>query len=132
METDADRPTARVNTLSQLMAKHLPQDVCYRTNVVCSTLECVTQVLRWEALGVASAFRTVSDRTVTVIAGVIPIALLPKERTPINEANSEDLGELVASGERQRKTHPQPFWQNEPRGRRAVRLIDHLYRRFSV
>ena len=87
----------------------------------------LAQVQRRGALRVASAYRTVSEPAVMVIAGVIPVALLAKERKAIYRRKGENLREVVAREERQRTLNEwQLSWQNEPRGKWTARLIDKL------
>uniref|UniRef100_A0A224XPA7 Uncharacterized protein n=1 Tax=Panstrongylus lignarius TaxID=156445 RepID=A0A224XPA7_9HEMI len=52
----------------------------------------LARVQRLGALRIVSAYRTVSESAVLVIAGVIPIALLARERKAIHERREEGLG----------------------------------------
>ena len=87
----------------------------------------LAQVQRRGALRVASAYRTVSEPAVMVIAGVIPVALLARERQAIYKRKGDEPREVVAREERQHTLDEwQLSWQNETRGRWTARLIGNL------
>lgn len=85
------------------------------------------QVQRRGALRVASAYRTVSEPAVLVIAGVIPIDLLAKERRAIYLKKPE-IGKKAASREERLRTLEcwQRSWEVETRGRWTARLIRNI------
>lgn len=67
-------------------------------------------------MGVASVYRTVSELGVMVIAEMIPVALLFKERIAISKRKGEDSREVVVREEQ----------QNESRGRWTLIFIGNL------
>lgn len=85
----------------------------------------LARVQRRGALRVASAYRTVSEPAVLLIAGVIPIDLLAKERRALflkrleesEEENGRENARIRTMEEWQRR------WQGEQRGRWTARLI---------
>lgn len=82
------------------------------------------RVQRLAALRVASAYRTVSEPAILVIAGVIPIALLARERQAIFRRKAEANTETVKAEERARTLQKwQEEWDGEMRGRWTKRLI---------
>jgi len=84
----------------------------------------LAQVQRRAALRVASAYRTVSEPAVLVIAGVIPISLLARERKAVYLRKSEGDKEAIKVEERARTMQEwQSQWDQEPRGRWSYRLI---------
>lgn len=84
----------------------------------------LSQVQRRSALRVASAYRTVSEAAILVIAGCIPIHLLAKERKAIYTRKSE-IGRKTASLEERCRTLErwQEDWERETKGRWTARLI---------
>ncbi|XP_046688647.1 uncharacterized protein LOC124374485 [Homalodisca vitripennis] len=75
------------------------------------------------ALRVASAYRTVSEPAVLVIAGVIPVKLLAEERKAIYQRKGE-IGKERATSEERTRTYRQwqELWDQETRGRWTARL----------
>lgn len=84
----------------------------------------LAQVQRQGALRVASAYRTVSEPAILVIAGVIPIDLLAKERKTVFLRKSE-VGRKIASQEERSRTMEcwQASWDQDSRGRWTAKLI---------
>lgn len=84
----------------------------------------LAQVQRRGALRVASAYRTVSEAAVLVIAGCIPIELLAMERKAVYERKTM-VGKKIASREERCHTMErwQADWQRETKGRWTARLI---------
>ena len=62
----------------------------------------LAQVQRRGALRVTSAYRTFSEPAVMVVAGVVPIGLLAKERGPVHVRKSEIGKEMTKHQERLR------------------------------
>lgn len=84
----------------------------------------LAQVQRRAALRVASAYRTVSEPAVLIIAGVIPIALLAGERQAIYRRREEADKKKVRQEERASTLASwQESWNEEERGRWTARLI---------
>lgn len=82
------------------------------------------RVQRLAALRVASAYRTVSEPAVLVIAGVIPIALLARERQAIYRRKAEGNPDTVQAEERTRTLRCwQEDWELEQRGMWTRQLI---------
>lgn len=85
------------------------------------------RVQRRGALRVASAYRTVSEPAVLVIAGVIPIHLLARERRAIFLRKVEQNREAIAKEERTRTLQVwQQSWEEETRGRWTATLIPEI------
>lgn len=84
----------------------------------------VTAVQRIGALRIASAYRTVSEAAVLVIAGVVPVDLLALERKRIYETR-EEMGKLRAATEARTETLQswQTRWTNSDKDRWTRRLI---------
>ena len=84
-------------------------------------------VQRSEAMRVACSYRTVSGPVVLVVAGMIPIDLLAKERKTIFKRKSE-MGKESARVEARASSMQcwQERWENEERGRWTARLIGRL------
>jgi len=94
---------------------------CYREQLL--------RVQRRGALRVASAYRTVSEPAVLVIAGVIPIHLLARERQAIYRRRAEANRATVATEEREHTlVEWQTSWEADPRGRWTARLIPDVRR----
>lgn len=87
----------------------------------------LAQVQRRAALRIASAYRTVSEPAILVIAGVIPIALLAAERREIYQ-NKAVLNKAKMKEDVRTRTLAswQISWEQEHRGRWTARLIGHL------
>lgn len=87
----------------------------------------LARVQRVCALRVASAYRTVSEPAVLVIAGVIPVALLAKERKAVYHRKAE-VGKAMASRDERARTLEiwQAAWERESRGRWTASLITHV------
>ncbi|XP_046687122.1 uncharacterized protein LOC124372755, partial [Homalodisca vitripennis] len=84
----------------------------------------LARVQRQAALRVASAYRTVSEPAVLVIAGVIPVKLLAEERKAIYQRKGEIGKERATSKERTRTYRQwQELWDQETRGHCTARLI---------
>jgi hypothetical protein len=84
----------------------------------------LSQVQRRSALRVASAYRTVSEAAILVIAGCIPIHLLAKERKAIYTRKSETSRKTASLEERCRTLEIwQEAWERETKGRWTARLI---------
>jgi hypothetical protein len=84
-------------------------------------------VQRRAALRVASAYRTVSEAAVLVIAGVIPIALQAQERQAIYRRREETDLERIKSEERSRTMDRwQAIWNTESRGRWTRTIIKEI------
>lgn len=89
---------------------------CYRSRLA--------SVQRAGALRVASAYRTVSEPAIMVIAGVVPVHLLARERQAIYRRMSEVGRDTAAAEERERTFRDwQNSWDAETRGRWTARLI---------
>ena len=87
----------------------------------------LARVQRRGALRVASAYRTVSESAVLVIAGVIPIALLAEERRRIFLRRNEPDGAVAARDERLRTLDEwQQSWEGVLHGRWTKQLIGDL------
>lgn len=84
-------------------------------------------VQRRGALRITSAYRTVSEPAVLVIAGVIPVALLAEERKQVYQTKQE-LGKKSAAEEARKNTLAkwQTIWESEQRGRWTAKLIPKL------
>ena len=84
----------------------------------------IARVQRQAALRVCSAYRTVSEPAVLVIAGVIPVKLLAGERKAIYQRQGE-IGKDAARAEERSRTYQQwqQSWERETRGRWTARLI---------
>ena len=84
-------------------------------------------VQRRGALRVASAYRTVSEPAVLVIAGVMPIDLMARERKQAYQRKPE-LGNIAAASEaREHAPHTwKERWEHESRGRWTARLVGNL------
>ncbi|XP_054272570.1 UDP-glycosyltransferase UGT5-like [Macrosteles quadrilineatus] len=84
----------------------------------------LARVQRQAALRVASAYRTVSEPAVLVIAGVIPVKLLAVERKAIYRRRGED----EARTEERTRTYQlwQEGWEQETRGLWTRRLIQQV------
>lgn len=85
----------------------------------------IASVQRRCALRIASAYRTVSEPAIMVVAGVIPIFLLAKERKRVYERKQlEEDRSIVRSEERDRiLAEWQQCWITDSRGRWTARLI---------
>ncbi|XP_054283423.1 uncharacterized protein LOC129000486 [Macrosteles quadrilineatus] len=84
----------------------------------------LSRVQRRGALRVASAYRTVSEPAVMVIASVIPVFHLARERQAIYRRRPEVDRETAAREERNRSFDRwQREWEAESRGRWTARLI---------
>ena len=82
---------------------------------------------RLAALRVASAYRTVSEPAVLIIAGVIPIAHLARERQAMYRRRAEHSLETAKREEREHTLRRwQEDWSNETRGRWTRRVIDQI------
>lgn len=82
------------------------------------------RVQRQAALRVASAYRTVSEPAVLVVAGVIPVKLLAEERKAIYHRKGEADKDTVRREERARTYRRwQEMWENDNRGRWTASLI---------
>jgi hypothetical protein len=81
-------------------------------------------VQRRGALRIASAYRTVSDAAVLVIAGVIPVDLLALERKSVYD-NSDEMGRLRAATDARAQTLQswQARWTDSDKGKWTKRLI---------
>lgn len=87
----------------------------------------LSQVQRRGALRVASAYRTVSEAAILVIAGCIPIHLLAKERKAIFLRKAEVGREIASMEERFRTIESwQASWESETTGRWTARLIERV------
>ncbi|XP_054283430.1 uncharacterized protein LOC129000490 [Macrosteles quadrilineatus] len=84
----------------------------------------LARVQRQAALRVPSAYRTVSEPAVLVIAGVIPVKLLAAERKAIYQRQGY-IGKDAARTEERSRTFQmwQESWERETRGRWTARLI---------
>ena len=84
----------------------------------------LARVQRQAALRVASAYRTVSEPAVLVVAGVIPVKLLAVERKAIYQRRGEDQ----ARTEERTRTYQlwQESWEQEIRGRWIRQLIQQV------
>ena len=89
-------------------------------------------VQRQGALGIACAYRTVSQEAILVVASVIPIDLLAKERKRIYE-RSADTGRADAAVEERERTMTEWHgrWTKDSKARWTRRLIGDL-RRWAV
>lgn len=86
----------------------------------------LAQVQRRAALRVVSAYRTVSEPAVLVVAGVIPVALLAQERKRLY-IRKRRTGEVGTANERDATLAEwQRLWETEARGRWTARLIPRL------
>lgn len=84
----------------------------------------MTNVQRQGALRIASAYRTVSEGAVLVVAGVIPIDLLAFERSRIYRRSAETGRQDAAIRERDVTLREwQTRWTNETKGTWTKRLI---------
>lgn len=82
------------------------------------------QIQKRSALRVASAYRTVSEPAVLVVAGVMPIDLLAKERKIAYQRKMEIGGETARREARNQMMESwQRAWEQEERGRWTRRLI---------
>uniref|UniRef100_A0A1B6J232 Reverse transcriptase zinc-binding domain-containing protein n=1 Tax=Homalodisca liturata TaxID=320908 RepID=A0A1B6J232_9HEMI len=92
---------------------------CYRLRLA--------RVQRQVALRVCSAYRTVSEPAVLVVAGVIPVKLLAGERKAIYQRQGE-IGKDAARSEERARTFQQwqHSWEHETRGRWTARLIEQV------
>lgn len=87
----------------------------------------LTQVQRRGALRVASAYRTVSDSAILVIAGCIPIHLLAKERKSIFLRKAEAGRKKARLEERARTIESwQTTWERDTKGRWTAKLIQQV------
>lgn len=84
----------------------------------------ITQVQRTAALRVSCAYRTVSEAAIIVIAGVIPIDLLAKERRQ-QYLTKQERGTKDSNKEARKRTLDcwQKRWQEQKEGRWTARLI---------
>jgi len=84
----------------------------------------LARVQRQAALRVCSAYRTVSEPAVLVVAGVIPVKLLAGERKAIYRRQG-DIGKDAARSEERSRTFQQwqHSWEHDTRGRWTARLI---------
>lgn len=84
----------------------------------------LAQVQRRAAIRVASAYRTVSEPAVLIIAGVAPIELLARERKAVYERKAE-VGKELATIEAKARTLErwQTLWNDDTRGRWTAGLI---------
>jgi len=84
----------------------------------------LARVQRQAALRVCSAYRTVSEPAVLVVAGVIPVKLLAGERKAIYRRQG-DIGKDAARSEERSRTFQQwqHSWEHDNRGRWTARLI---------
>lgn len=89
--------------------------------------KCLERVQQAGALRIACSYRTVSGPAVLVVAGVIPIDLLAKERQIIYK-EKEVIGKIEAREQARRNSIEvwQNTWNEELRGRWTARLIDRL------
>ena len=148
----ANRAATRVSALSRLMA-NLGGPSPTRRRLLMSTTQSVllygaeiwggvlgrevhrkklAQVQRRGALRVASAYRTVAESVVLVIAGVIPIALLADERRRLYLRRFEEDATGVRREERQRTVDAwQRTWEAEQCGAWTRRLVGDLRPWFS-
>lgn len=86
----------------------------------------LAQVQRRAALRVTSAYRTVSEPAVLVVAGIVPIALLAQERKRAY-IRKRQTGEDGPSDERDTTLNVwQRLWEDDGRGRWTARLIPYL------
>lgn len=87
----------------------------------------ISAVQRRGALRVTCAYRTVSEPAVMVIAGVIPIDLLARERKAVYSRHP-DVDKKIAREEERQKTMERwkPSWNTETRGRWTARLIPQI------
>ncbi|CAH2108659.1 unnamed protein product [Euphydryas editha] len=89
----------------------------------------IAPIYRRSALRVTSAFRTVSEDAVCVIAGMLPIEVLAKERQAIyqRKKSSKLSSEEVGREERQNSIRRwQELWDTTTKGRWTHRLIPQL------
>lgn len=143
----ADKAAMSVATLSRLMA-NIGGPAASKRRLLMSTVQSIllygaevwadalrrhmyrrrlVQVQRTAALRVASAYRTVSEPAVMVIAGVIPVTLLARERRAIYLRKAEVAGVNVAKEERTRTIDEwQISWERDQRGRWTRRLIPRI------
>ncbi|XP_046679324.1 uncharacterized protein LOC124366767 [Homalodisca vitripennis] len=85
----------------------------------------LARLQRQAALRVASAYRTVSEPAVLVVAGVIPVKLLAEERKAIYQRKGEIGKEPHATSSERTRTYRQwqGLWDQKTRGRWTARLI---------
>lgn len=103
---------------AEVWADTLQKDI-YRRRVV--------SVQRRSALRVACAYRTVSEPAVFVIAGVIPIDLLARERKAIYHRKADEGRKKAAEEERAHTLRRwQEMWDSEHRGRWTARLVPQI------
>ena len=140
----ADRAAAVIAALSKVMANTTGPRPCKR-RLLMRTAESImlygaevwagalrrdvhrrrlAAVQRRAALRIACSYRTVSEPAVLVVAGVIPIDLLARERLFIRQ-NTPVVGRKEAHGSARAKSLEmwQDQWRLEPRGRWTARLI---------
>ena len=84
-------------------------------------------VQRRGALRVACSYRTVSEASVLVVAGIVPIDLLAAERVYVYQRKLE-IGKAEAAKEARKNSIDkwQRRWDNHPSGRWTARLIGRL------
>lgn len=126
--TNGPRPSTR-----RLMMSVTHSIMLYGAEVWADTLlvkrraTAMTRVQRVGALRIASAYRTVSENAIFVIAGVVPIDLLALERKRIYE-RSADVGRAEATLNERTNTLErwQTRWTTNEQGRWTRRLIPRL------
>lgn len=89
----------------------------------------MVSVQRCCAMRIASAYRTVSASAVMVVAGVIPIFLLAKERKRMYERNQleEDRIQIRTQERARTLAEWQHWWDHDSRGRWTARLMGNLF-----
>lgn len=103
---------------AEIWAKALQKEYCRKR---------LAAAQRKGALRVACSYRTVSEAAVNVIANVIPIDLLARERQLIFNRNDEiTKAEAIADARRTIMNSWQERWENEARGRWTAFLIPEL------
>lgn len=142
-----DKAVAITNKLSRLMANIGGPKPCKR-RLIMTTVESIllygaeiwadalnkeycrrriAAVQRTGALRIACSYRTVSSAAVTVIANVIPIDLLARERKKIYERDAEtSKKEAAAEARRSTLAQWQERWSSSHSGRWTVTLIPQL------
>lgn len=140
----AEKATKRVTALSRLMANTNGPSPSKRRLLMSSVMsvllygaevwaqalskECyrkqLARVQRLGALRIASAYRTVSEPAVMVLAGVVPVHLLARERQVIYRRRDEGDRAAVAAEERENTlTAWQASWEVETRSAWCRRLL---------
>lgn len=143
----ANKAAAKVTALSRLMANvggpssskrrllmtAVQSVLLYGAEVWAGALEKeynrkqLLRVQRRGALRVASAYRTVSEPAVLLIAGAVPIDLLAMEKRAIYLRRSEGNRDSIAREERARTIQAwQRLWDEETRGRWTAALITNV------